>query len=301
MDDTAKAVPPRPASTPTAPVAPRRARERADAIAPFEDALRERFASREELLAEARATTLRQRGRRSSAGTAVLMAALVAGLWWADPAWRTEEIRTATGEQARWTLRDGSTIALNIASVLRVETRLRTRSFVLEQGEAAFHAAHGWRPFIVQAGAATVRDIGTVFNVRRVGGGANVTVIEGSVEVSAPGRPPQRLTAGQALDAAGTGPAQPVRQSPPGVAVAWQQGRLVFDGTPLADALAEIQRYRAAPIVLADARAGRLRLSGEYDIRHIEALIDALPQALPVAVQRSPDGGVRVAGVKKQP
>lgn len=282
------------AEAPDGPVARSRPAP-ADVIEPFEDALRERFATREALLAEARAATRRRRGAVRG-GSVALIAGLVAGLWWADPAWRTEEIRTAVGEQSRWTLRDGSALALNTGSVLKVESRLRTRRFVLEQGEAAFHVAHGWRPFIVQAGTATVRDIGTAFNVRRLGDGADVVVLEGRVEVRRPGQPPQVLPAGQALAVAGDGPSPAVRRVAPETAGAWQQGRLVFDGTPLAEALAEIQRYRAAPIVLADERAGRLRLSGEYDIRRVEALIDTLPQALPVTVQRAPDGSVRVAG-----
>ncbi len=285
-----------------------------DALAPFEDALRSRFPSREALLAEARAQTQAQRSRGRSAARAsagALLAVAVALLWWVDPAWQREEVRTAVGEQATWTLADGSTITLNTASVLQVQTRLRTRRFVLLQGEAAFHVAHGWRPFEVQAGAVAVRDIGTAFGVRRLSGAANsgaqVTVYEGAVEVrtsaNGPGdAAPRVLRAGQAVTA-GAGPGNaPLRNVDPAVAGAWRTGRLVFDGMPLADAVAELQRYRSAPLVLADPRAtgvGALRLSGEYDAKGIEALIDALPQALPVAVQRRGDGSVQISSAAR--
>lgn len=288
-----------------APPSPRR-----DVVAPFTEALRRCFPSRDELLAEAREQTQRRRALRKKAGTIAVVAVAVA-LWWGDPAWRTEEIRTAVGEQAHWTMRDGSRLTLNTGSVLRVETRLRSRRFMLAQGEAAFHVAHGWRPFIVRAGSTAVRDIGTAFSVRRLPGGAEVTVLEGAVEVSESDSQVRTLVAGQALlatdhagnetgrgDASARSALQPVRQVDVGTAGAWQEGRLVFDGAPLADVLHELQRYRAAPIVLADERAGRLRLSGAYDVEAIEALIDTLPQVLAVTVARAPDGSVRIAAKK---
>ncbi len=273
-----------------------------EALAPFDDALRSRFPSREALLAEARAQTQAQRTRNRSAartGAGALLAVAVALLWWADPAWQRQEVRTAVGEQATWSLADGSSVTLNTASVLEVQTRLRSRRFALLQGEAAFQVAHGWRPFEVQAGAVAVRDIGTAFGVRRLSGaadsGAQVTVYEGAVEVRGPGdAQPRVLRAGQTITsgAPGTPAARTVDSA---VAGAWRDGRLVFDGTPLAEAMAELQRYRSAPIVLADPRVGALRLSGEYDMKGIEALIDALPQALPVTVQRRADGSVQIA------
>lgn len=270
------------------------AQRRDGVLAPFEDALRERFPSRADLLAEAQAQTLRRRSMRRIA-TPLLLAAAVGGLWWADPAWRTEEIRTAIGERTQWSMRDGSTLALNTGSVLKVETRLRSRRFVLEQGEAAFRVAHGWRPFIVRAGNVSVRDIGTVFNVRRQRAGAEVTVLEGAVEVGAPGVPTRTLTAAQSLSAGRQdGDAPSIRTVDVSRVGAWQEGRLVFDATPLAVALAEIGRYRQAPIALADAQTGRLRLSGAFDVNGIEQLIDLLPQVLPVSVARQPDGSVRV-------
>ena len=313
------------ATPPTAVAHRSKAAPAGDALAPFEDALRGRFPSREELLAEARAQTAAQRarGRRSARrGAGALLAVAVALLWWADPAWQREEVRTAAGEQATWSLADGSTITLNTGSVLEVQTRLRSRRLALRQGEAAFHVVHGWRPFEVQAGAVVVRDIGTAFGVRRLtdaaDSGARVTVYEGAVEVrSSSGSngqtdgAPLVLRAGQAATAGAGGGAPAVRQVDPATAGAWRQGRLVFDGTPLAEVVAELQRYRSAPIVLAapqgggvgggDGRGvGALRLSGEYDAKGIEALIDALPQALPVAVQRHADGSVHIAAQAKK-
>ncbi len=285
---------------------PRRAEPR-DPLQPFAHALSEHFPSRQNLLAEARAQTARQRRRKqlvSTAGTA-LTVALLAGTWWLDPTWRTQELRTAVGQRNSATLSDGSTVQLNTDTVLQVQSRLRSRQFVLLQGEALFSVGKGWadawKSFVVHAPGAQVLDIGTTFNVRVRERDTLVTVIDGAVEVSRPGASddaaPLRVNAGQAWAATTTADvASPSLASvDANQAIAWQRGKLVFDGTPLADALAEVQRYRRAPIRVIDERAARMRVSGEYDLAGIEALIDALPATLPVRVQRAADGSVVVA------
>lgn len=287
-------------------VEPTRRDEPRDPLQPFAHALAEHFPSRQNLLAEAHAQTARQRRRKqlvSTAGTA-LAATLLAGTWWLDPAWRTQELRTAVGERSNATLSDGGTVQLNTNTVLYVQSRLRSRQFVLLQGEALFSVGKGWadawKPFIVHAPGAQVRDIGTTFSVRIREHDTQVTVIEGAVEVSRPGAEGdaglQRVNAGLAWLATTTADLTSPSLAPvdPTQTTAWQRGKLVFDGTPLADALAEVQRYRRAPIRVLDERAARMRVSGEYDLGGIEALIDALPATLPVRVQRATDGSVVV-------
>lgn len=277
-----------------------------EALAPLEDALRTRFPSREVLLAEARAQTHRRRAAGRKLGTGAV-AMLVAALWWVDPAWRTEDIHTAVGEQAEWTMRDGSRVTLNTDTALRVESRLRSRRFVLVQGEASFEVAHGWRPFVVRAGTTQVRDIGTVFTLRRLPDGAEVKVLQGAVEVSATDRDGRRtLVTGEALVThdrttdADTDAARPaleqleIRHIDVRQAGAWQHGRLMFDGQPLGSVVQELQRYRVARIAIDDARVAQYRLSGAYDIKGIEALIDTLPHILPVRIVRGKDGSVRI-------
>lgn len=274
-------------------------------LAPFSEVLRQSFPSREALLAEARAQTHRRRASRK-AGTALAIAALVATVWWVDPAWRTEEVRTQVGERGAWTLRDGSELTLNTASVLKIESRLRSRRFVLEEGEAAFQVTHGWRPFVVRAGTTVVRDIGTVFTMRRMGEGTRVSVLEGAVEVREAAHEARTLIGGEAIfapdHAAGrlddAGAVAPVEQVDVEAAGAWRKGRLVFEGLPLAEAVREFQRYRVAPIALADERVGRLRISGAYDTGDVEAMIDTIGQVLPVTVARAADGSVRIAARK---
>ena len=277
-----------------------------DWLAPYATMLRSAFPRREALLAEARAQTARQRQRRVQrlrATGGALAVAILAGVGAVDPAWRSQELRTAVGERSTVTLSDGSLVQLNTGSVLRVQSHLRSRQLTLVQGEALFTVAQGWRPFLVHAPGVTIHDIGTVFNVRLQAAGLRVSVLEGAVEVlpahAGAAGAAQEIRAGQmwsgggsslaSASATGTVSAADVEQ-----ATAWRHGKLVFDGTPLAEVVADLQRHRRAPIHVTDVSAARMRLSGEYDLAGVEALIDALPATLPVQVERAADGSVRI-------
>ncbi|MDD0842360.1 FecR family protein [Pseudomonas sp. Gutcm_11s] len=269
--------------------------EAQDPLAPFEQALRARVPSREALLAEGKAQSARQRRRKQVAGSALSMVLLATGLWLVDPAWRSEDVRTAAGRRESLSLADGSQVLLNGATHLRVEQRLRSRQIELVEGEATFTVVHGDKPFIVRSQQAEVLDIGTVFNVRSDSRGVAVAVIEGEVEVSAPAAAARRVHGGEQL-LVQAGQLGATERVDPARVTAWQQGKLRFDGTPLREVIIDIQRYRQAPVRLADPRLGALRVSGEYDSAAIESLIDLLPAILPVRLARAGDGSVTLSG-----
>ncbi len=91
---------------------------------------------------------------------------------------------TDIGEQRSIVLEDGSTVQLNSRTRLRVNYTEHERRVQLLQGQALFSVAKNpMRPFIVQSASATVRAVGTQFDVYRKPSGTIVTVIEGKVAV----------------------------------------------------------------------------------------------------------------------
>ncbi|MFT4193460.1 FecR family protein [Ottowia sp.] len=260
------------------------------------DALRELFP-----LPPARAPRRsRATGLRNGGVAAIVLAIAAAMLWGLDPAWRTEHHATAVGERRDVSLADGSTLTLDTATALDVTWHLRSRRVALRQGQARFAVApSGWRSFEVAAADARIRVVGTVFDVRRDQGQVQVTVLQGRVEVSRPGGAgaPWLLAPGQRLRiGAGEGAAPQPEAVDPAQAGAWQQGRLVFDRTPLRDALAEVQRYRRAPIRLRDDGAlGRHAVTGVFEADRTDQLLDLLPRIAPAQVRRHADGSVDVA------
>jgi transmembrane sensor len=134
--------------------------------------------------------------RRFLAAAAAIVLSIAAVVWW-----RTEQhplYVTDIGERRSITLADGSTVDLNARSKLRIDFSKGERRVELLDGQALFQVAKDKnRPFIVASGAATVRAVGTQFDVYRKDSGITVTVLEGRVAVysSAPaprqGRSPQ--------------------------------------------------------------------------------------------------------------
>jgi transmembrane sensor len=132
----------------------------------------------------ARRVTHTRPTRRSwlAIAASVLLAAIAGAAWWQSvhyPLYSTD-----TGERRSITLADGSTVDLNARSKLRVEFSNNERRVELLDGQALFQVAKDKsRPFIVASGEATVRAVGTQFDVYRKDSGTTVTVLEGRVAV----------------------------------------------------------------------------------------------------------------------
>ena len=91
---------------------------------------------------------------------------------------------TASGERRTVTLEDGSQIALDSQSEVRVRYSKGARNLTLLKGQARFDVAHDVeRPFSVAADGQKVVATGTSFNVDLLGADLLVTLIEGRVVV----------------------------------------------------------------------------------------------------------------------
>ena len=121
--------------------------------------------------------------RRILAAASCALVLMVAGAVWWNVA-RYPLYATDIGERRSITLADGSTVDLNARSRLRIEFSQAERRVLLLEGQALFQVSKDKnRPFIVRSGNATVRAVGTQFDVNRNGSGTTVTVLEGRVAV----------------------------------------------------------------------------------------------------------------------
>jgi transmembrane sensor len=110
-----------------------------------------------------------------------------AGTWLTYMGWHHDpDFKTAIGEQRSISLSDGSVFFLNTNSEVRARWTATERHIDLIRGEARFQVAKdAARPFLVFTRDATVRAVGTIFNVRSDQSDTEVAVIEGRVKVSA--------------------------------------------------------------------------------------------------------------------
>ncbi|WP_241021459.1 FecR domain-containing protein [Burkholderia sp. Ac-20353] len=260
-----------------------------DSLDPFKNALRTRYPLDVVVRRAARRRTIRQ-----VVGSSMLTVVAAVAVWFADPAYRVDKFATAVGEHREWSLADGSRLALNTGSSARVEWRVRSRRLLIERGDASIEIAHSaFRPLVTYAGDVTIRDIGTTFAVRHDTQEVRIGVVSGSVQVAVGQHAALTLQPNQSVvvDAGRIGARQPFD---PADALGWRDGRLVFDGTPLRVAIAEIRRYRTSPVEL-DPRVANLRLSGQFNTDNVDALLDMLPGVLPLKVTRAANGAVTVA------
>ena len=111
-------------------------------------------------------------------------------------------------------------------------------------------------PFTVVSGDMRLRDVGTVFNVAREDGRAEVSVAEGAVMFD-PDRAALLLRAGQRLHIAHSGAAPVVTRVDPATVAGWKTGRLDFTAAPLSDIAPDLSRALGAPIAVDPAIADR--------------------------------------------
>ncbi|NYZ16214.1 FecR family protein [Azospirillum sp. RWY-5-1] len=234
------------------------------------------------------------RRRLVPAVAAVAAALVLAVLSWGGPTllldrWRADHT-TAVGERREVTLPDGSRVTLNTGSAVLLRFTAEERRVTLADGEALFEvSADPARPFVVEAGGGTARAVGTVYAVRLDGARATVTVAHGVVEVTPAGGGPVRLTAGQRLVYGGGEPGRPQPQSVDAEAeTAWRRGKLIFRNRPLADVVAEVDRYRHGRTLVLGDTLGRLPVTGVFGIGDETELLDVLRQGFGVDAVRLP-------------
>lgn len=223
---------------------------------------------------------------------------------------QSQSFETGIGERRVVTLDDGSRISLDAASRVEVDYEDDRRALVLVAGRAKFDVAKDpLRPFSVTAGGKTVVATGTSFSVELVSHQVRVVLYEGRVDVLAPageqlrlaqtGKPvEQELTPGRELVTeaeqnparveAVVAPVDPVRSS------AWEAGQLFFTDEPLARVVERLNRYSRERLVVTDAAAASLPISGVFSAGDTQAFVQGLSGVFPVHVARR-DGRIELS------
>jgi len=247
-------------------------------------------------LASAEPTRRTARRRWQPLAIAASIAALIIGI----PAMRhfsatsvasIRHYRTAMGGHQQIALSDGSTVELNTATAIRTDVSRRERDVWLDKGEAFFSVRHTGVPFVVHAGAQLVTVLGTKFSVMRSGDRVRVAVIEGRVRVTdaetSEASPTATITRGDILEAE-RGSTLVVQDAEQTVerTLAWRDGMLRFDSTPLSDAAAEFNRYNQRKILVSGiARA--IPIGGSFRPSNVGAFARLLHEAYGLRVEET--------------
>jgi len=226
--------------------------------------------------------------------------------------------RTVSTEASEWryfTLADGSIVRAGPRTELRFEFTDARRYVRLSGGEAVFQVARDpARPFLVAAGVAVVRAVGTQFGVSRTGDRVLITVAEGTVAVTQAGaparwfgptqtreitRPAVPVAAGEQAAIAAGGPVT-VQRVDVASALAWAQGKLIFDDQNVAAAVIEFNRRNRVQIEIDDPAIAARPVRGVFDAADPESFAQFIAHAAHATIVREPDV-VRLHGVDPIP
>lgn len=226
---------------------------------------------------------------RALAGCVVLAVAAITA-WYllrVGPSYHTE-----IGALQAVSLTDGSKVTLDTNTRIYVDVTQTERRVNLEQGEAYFEIAKDLaRPFVVIAGDKRIVAVGTQFSVRNERGEVRVIVTEGRVRVErAAGdtmHPMMQLEAGSIARA---GPDAVLAEERPisqlEQLLSWRTGRLSFDNSPLADAVAEFNRYNTRKIVIMDPAVAAIRVGGTFRATNVDAFVRLIAGDFPITATR---------------
>lgn len=196
------------------------------------------------------------------------------------------EYRTETGEQRTIPLADGSTIFLDVESVVRIPSN-EGRKVYLDRGQAAFEVARNsaGRSLAVQVDQTTIRAVHSNFHVRRKGDLTVVSIIKGEVRVAsatadANVTSPKSRTGsliGRQLIISPDG----VISKPTDVSIVlvtmWRERRLAFRHHTLVEIADEFNRYNKSPKLRVEGEVLKLRtFSGVIDANDPQTLLDYL-------------------------
>lgn len=254
-------------------------------------------------------------GRLMTAFAAMAMLAIIGWWQWARPQPKDVVYTTRVGGYERDVLADGSVVALNADTELRVSLRAHERKVVLVRGEAHFSVAHDTRrPFVVSAGNVVVRAVGTAFNVRLAPTAVEVLVTEGTVAVGQPAgapasaempradpgqrarRSPTLVTVNERMvvanarpEARSELPAPTVERIDPDLirqALSWQERMIVFSETPLREVVAQFNRRNRLQLVLGDAAVAEQLVGGTFAANNVDGFIRLLESSGKITAER---------------
>jgi transmembrane sensor len=225
-------------------------------------------------------------------------------------------LQTVVGQQTRFFLSDGSRIKLNTNSLVTVSFAKNSRLLTLIKGEASFDVAKDKsRPFTVTVGEKSFTALGTIFNVQKTtNNDIELVVTEGRVLITKSSQPLNKIakiltslpkeklpgllvTSGEIVTIENNiqTPVQKTSFEEIQRELAWQQGMLVFNGEPLAEALAEVSRYTTTEFEIDDTELTKIKVAGYFKANDIDGLLKSLSSNFNIRFEKMDNNAIRLS------
>jgi transmembrane sensor len=216
-----------------------------------------------------------------------------------------QTFETAVGQRDSLRLPDGTRVVLGPGSRLAVDQGYgSTHREVGLRGEAYFEVQHGSsHPFVVRAGIARVRDIGTAFGVHTdPGDGVSVVVTSGAVRVHVgegiPADSGVLLRQGDRGVLSPDGRVVAQRGAATEDDLAWTRGRLIFRDATLSQVSADLRRWYGVELRVADSSLAGKHVNTTFEGEPADRVVDVIALILGANVEHRGDTAVLHAPFK---
>ncbi|UPG92957.1 FecR family protein [Luteibacter aegosomatissinici] len=202
-------------------------------------------------------------------------------------------LRTRVGQQKTLSIAPGVSLEMNTDTDIAVREQGGTVTGMhLRQGEAVVRIdAARKEPFVVEvADGRLFSSPGASFAVRCADATATVTCLGGQTVINRAGanvpvKPSQQV----AFDDSGIGAPVAVNLD---TALAWRDRVLIYDNQPLADVVADINRYRPGRIVITDRTLGERRVHARFTLDQMGEVATLIEDAYGAHATHLPGGWV---------
>lgn len=209
-----------------------------------------------------------------------------------DQQFAFQEITSPAGIRSHVILPDGSKVWLNAESTLKFKVPFdqKIRDVCLS-GEAFFDVKKNPNiPFIVRTGDLNVRVTGTKFNYRAFENENNIEIVlaEGSVSLNIVGekcgnevimKPSERAVFDKTLKLT------KVTNEKIEKYIAWHDGKLVFDETPMPEVAAQIERWFGVNVVIEDSKINNYRITTTFETESLHQVLELLRLSSPIEIK----------------
>lgn len=189
------------------------------------------------------------------------------------------EVRVDNGVHKDVTLPDGTQVMLNAGSYIKYPQKFRGDIRNIEiDGEAFFEVVRDeTKPFVVYTDKASVKVLGTSFNVKSYNSDKQLTVSvkSGKVQVDTDEAMTRLIANEQLILDKTTGEFQK-RNEDVKFATAWISGGLYFNKTPIQNVVQELERMYNCKIKFQEGNTYDEYIYGEHDNKSLEAVLKSI-------------------------
>lgn len=199
------------------------------------------------------------------------------------------DYRTGTGELRKLQLANAVSLDLNTKTSIAIKSKSASATEIaLIEGETAISTGGAEMEVAVSAGSGRIVARQADFNLRCEESAVSVACLDGHLAIYRDG---QTTT---------LGPRQQVHYSDDSISAvsafdpeniaAWRQGKLVFDGTPVAEVIAEVNRYHRGKIFLMNDDIGRRRMTARLRTAEADKIITQIVEIFGARARYLPGG-----------